>query len=77
MCRHGVLVKKHGCCCNSCRDRQPVTANERSLRSMLLLSGTLFLQEYHQQGDMEKKLGFNVSALTDRDKSMGPTQVPK
>ena len=44
---------------------------------MLLLSGTLFLQEYHQQGDMEKKLGFNVSALTDRDKSMGPTQVPK
>lgn len=24
---------------------------------------------------MEKELGFSVSALTDRDKSMGPTQV--
>ena len=35
----------------------------------------LFWQEYHQQGDMEKELGFSVSALTDRDKSMGPTQV--
>lgn len=33
------------------------------------------LQEFHQQGDMEKALGLKPSSLTDRDKSMAPTQV--
>ena len=33
------------------------------------------MQEYHRQGDEEKKLGLAVSSLTNREKSMGATQV--